>query len=353
MPDPFNLARVDGGGHLDIEHFGVHDRTMTLENAELWSLVCRQLLRRIRGKRSQVAFSRRLGYRGNVAADWEGGHRAPTVQVLLRGMARVGIDVAGGLQAFHADSAPFREQGLHRWLDVLRGSTPQVRIAERSGFSRHQIRRWLSGDAQPRVPQFLALVHALTGRGHDWVAAFVDIEQIPALLTRYRAAHSAARLAYERPWAAAMRMLIGSDAYRADPSDGFLGRALGLSEAQVSEAVQALLDAGLVERRGSRLRSLSTFTASAVASEEDRRALKAHWSKVALERLDAPRPADLISLNLMTLSKADLERVRQLQRAYFRELRALVASSEPEETAAVVLMQIISLTPEEQTPEPV
>lgn len=345
MPDPLNVAWLEPVGHLDIEHIGVHDRPMTLENAELWPQVSRQLLRLIRGKRSQVAFSRRLGYRGNVAADWEGGHRSPTAQVLLRAMARVGIDVPAGFRSFHADSAQESARGLHLWLDSLRGSTPQVRIAERSGFSRHQIRRWLSGEAQPRVPQFLALVHALTGRGQDWVAAFVDIELIPALLPRYRAAHSAARLVYEKPWAAALRMLIGSDAYRADPSDAFLGQALGISASQVAEAVQALLDAGLVERKGSQLHTLSTFTASASASEEDRRALKAHWSRVALERLDKPRPADLVSLNLMTLSKADLERVRQLQRAYFRELRALVASSEPEEAAALVLMQVISLTP--------
>jgi hypothetical protein len=143
-------------------------------------------------------------------------------------------------------------------------------------------------------------------------------------------------------------MLIGSDAYRADPSDAFLARALGIPMAELQSALDALLDAGLVEREGTTLRSLSTFTASATASESDRQRLKAHWSQVALERLQAPRSADLVSLNLMTLSHADLERVRQLQRAYFRELRALVASSEPEETAAVVLMQVISLTPDPQ-----
>jgi hypothetical protein len=263
-------------------------------------------------------------------------------------MARVGIDVHAGFQRFHAGSASAAEQGVHLWLNALRGATPQVRIAERSGFSRHQIRRWLSGEAEPRVPQFLAVVHTLTGRGHDWVAAFVDIEQIPALLPSYRAAHSAARLVYDQPWAAALRMLIGSDAYRADPTEAFLGRALGLSALEVDQAVDALLSAGLVAREHGQLHSLSTFTAAAAASDEDRRSLKAHWSRVALERLDNPRSADLVSLNLMTLSKADLERVRQLQRAYFRELRALVASSEPEETAAVVLMQVISLTPEGQ-----
>ena len=47
-------------------------------------LAARQLLRALRGKRSQVAFSRRLGYRGNPIADWEAGRRTPTAQEMLR-----------------------------------------------------------------------------------------------------------------------------------------------------------------------------------------------------------------------------------------------------------------------------
>ncbi len=37
-----------------------------------------QFLRAVRGKRSQVAFARRLGYRANPITDWENGRRYPT-----------------------------------------------------------------------------------------------------------------------------------------------------------------------------------------------------------------------------------------------------------------------------------
>jgi hypothetical protein len=68
--------------------------------------------------------------------------------------------------------------------------------------------------------------------------------------------------------------------------------------------------------------------------------------QVAADRLDCPRSDDLVSLNLAMLSKSDLERVLQLQRDYFRELRNIVAASTPEESAVLVLMQVLSLAPE-------
>ncbi len=317
-----------------------------LESANIWFQASRELLRALRGRRSQVAFSRRLGYRSNVAADWEAGRRAPTAEVLLRAMARVGVDVPGGFATFHEASAGALDDGLPAWLRALQGPTPQGRVAARGGFSRHQVRRWLSGEAEPRVPQFLQLVQALTGRTPDWVAAFVDVARVPALAERHRIARAAARLAFDDPWSAAVRMLLDTDAYRAEPTDAFLAGALGIPPETLTAAVDALVAAGLAVRDGGVLRPISTFTADAGASPEDRRRLKAHWAQVAADRLQAPREDDLVSLNLVTVSRADLARVHQLQREYFRALRGLVAASSPEEVAAVVLLQVVSLAPD-------
>lgn len=143
---------------------------MMLENETAWRETPRQILRIVRGKGSQVAVSRRLGCRSDVSADWEGGHRAPTATALLRAMRRVGIDVEAGFEEFQPSSASALHGGVSAWLDALKGSTRQADVAQRTGASRHQIRRWLSGEAEPRVPKFLALVPALTGRAHDWVA---------------------------------------------------------------------------------------------------------------------------------------------------------------------------------------
>src|SRR5688500_4718629 len=53
-----------------------------------------QWLRAMRGKRSQRAFSRRLGYRTNIAYRWESGRCWPTAQTVMRAMKKLGWDLS-------------------------------------------------------------------------------------------------------------------------------------------------------------------------------------------------------------------------------------------------------------------
>jgi transcriptional regulator with XRE-family HTH domain len=344
-----NMVHLRVNGHLAIDHIRGHNGPMMLESGEVWDQATGELVRAIRGKRSQVAFSRRLGFRSNVAADWEGGHRAPTADGLLLAMEKVGIDVAAGFDRFHSGSAGAVNEGVAWWLMALAGHTRQSEIARRSGFSRHQVRRWLRGEAMPRVPQFLRLVQALTGRAPDWVAAFVPIDQGPSLEPRYRAGRTAARLAYDHPWSTAVRMLIESEGYRKHPCDAVLLSALGISQDTLAGAIAALVDAGLVIRRRGVIEPLSAFTADVAATDDDTRRVKAHWARVAADRAVDPRSDDLVSFNLVSVSRVDLARMKQLQRDYSRELRGLVAASAPEEVAALVMMQVVTLSAENES----
>src|SRR5690348_7757071 len=146
-----------------------------------FDLVARQLLRAIRGRRSQVAFARRLGYRGNPLADWEAGRRFPTVQRALRACSASGIDVRAAFARFHpqAPPDPSSVKSMAEWLERLRGKTSVAALATRTGYSRHQLGRWLSAQAEPRLPQLLRVLEAITGRISDLIAELVPIEQVP------------------------------------------------------------------------------------------------------------------------------------------------------------------------------
>ena len=54
--------------------------------------VTRDLLRALRGERSQLAFSQLLGHRGNVSYRWEAGLRQPTAQALFTILDVLDID---------------------------------------------------------------------------------------------------------------------------------------------------------------------------------------------------------------------------------------------------------------------
>ena len=74
-------------------------------------VVARQLIRAIRGHRSQEAFSRRLGYSSNPVADWEAGRRYPTAAETLRACRLAQIDVAAAFQRFSAQEAGLLGEG--------------------------------------------------------------------------------------------------------------------------------------------------------------------------------------------------------------------------------------------------
>jgi DNA-binding transcriptional regulator YiaG len=303
----------------------------------------RQILRALRGNRSQLQFSRWLGYRSNVVADWEGGHRFPSGAEWLRAAARVGVDVPAALARFSgraAESWSEGEEGLARWLDALRGTTSQLELAARVGASRHQVGRWLSGRACPRLPDLLSLVDGMTGRVQDLAAEIVDIEAVPSMVTRHQAARRARSLAWDQPWALAVLMLVDVGI----PVDGgaaHVAARLGLDEAHAQECISMLVAAGLIAH-GSDGR-WSALSAPSLSTAEDARAmeLRRFWAAVACARIGDSR--DVHSYNLFSVSAADLDRIRSLQRAYFRELRGIVAASTPAERIGLVVLQVCEL----------
>jgi hypothetical protein len=73
------------------------------------------------------------------------------------------------------------------------------------------------------------------------------------------------------------------------------------------------------------------------------RMLKIWWARQALERLERNDPG-LFSYNLFAVSERDYERLRELHLAYFRELRSIVAASQPAERVVLAHLSLLPLT---------
>jgi len=302
-----------------------------------------QFLRAVRGARSQVAFARRLGYRANPITDWENGRRYPTAAEALRACGRVGIDVQAAFARFHAAPAPGPGETLAAWLDSVRGSLSVGELAERCDRSRFAVGRWLRGQAEPRLPDFFRLVDAVTGRLPDLVAELTSIEAVPALRARYRTAEAARRLAFEQPWTEAVLRLLETTAFAERQGDAacWIAARLGIESCEVERALDALEAAHVIERRGVRYRVAGNLTVDTLADPEAAREHMARWSRVAFDHFLEQGATNLFAYNLVSLSAADLQRVRELLRAAYREVRAVVAASEPVETAALLNLQLV------------
>ena len=309
--------------------------------------IARQFLRALRGTRSQVAFSRRLGYRSNAVANWEAGRSFPNATEALRACARAGHDVPAAILAFDAESAAALgeadDAGVAAWLRALKGGVSHREVAERTGHSRFAIGRWMAGRARPKVPEFFELVEVLTGRLSDLLVQFVPLHTMPTLQAVHREREATRHMAYEAPWSGAILQVIESQGYieRGRHDTAYVAKRLGIDESIADEALRGLASADVIRMAADGRYALGA--SPLVDTAGDRAALdrvRVHWNQAVSGRLQRrhPQAQDLFGYNLAVISDADYERVRTTLVAAFTEARAICAGSKGGDR--VMLLQV-------------
>ena len=73
------------------------------------------------------------------------------------------------------------------------------------------------------------------------------------------------------------------------------------------------------------------------------RRLRAFWSRVAAERIEEGVTGEF-AFNLFGVSRTDLERIRELQHEYFRDIRGIIGLSQPVEEVVLMNLQPVPLS---------
>lgn len=311
--------------------------------------LARELVRAMRGKHSQTAVSRWLGYTTNALYRWESGQDAPTAARFFFLAARCKVDVSAALHRFWRGSTytPVdlaEPNGVSALLRQLRGKVPISTIAQRAGATRSQVSRWLSGATEPRLPQFLAVVEATSLRLLDFVAELVNPGQLPSVYDAHRTLDALRQAAHSAPWTQAILRCFELSNFDADESHTarWIAARIGVAKQEVANGLELLELTGQIEKHAGKFRIAKTLALDTRRDAESSRAQRAFWLKVGQARLEEGRPG-LWSYNVFGVSKADFVRLQQLHATYYSQMRAIVASSEPVETVAVACAQIFAL----------
>jgi DNA-binding phage protein len=309
-----------------------------------------QWLRAMRGKRSQRALSRRLGYRTNIAYRWESGRCWPTARATMRAMKKLGWDLDAALAGFAGSDTAARRgdlatpAGIAQLLGQLRGPTTIVAIAAVTGHSRFSVARWMKGESEPRLPDFLRLIEACSLRLLDFVAAFFTPQQVPQVGQRLEQLAAIRRAAYDEPLSHAVLRALELASYRALPRhrSGWIASRIGIALEEEERCLRTLAGAGQIKLERRKWRTRDETVVDTRVDPEGTRRLKAYWGRRAIELLERGAEGQS-ALNLMSVSEADHERIRALTRSYFNDLRAIVAQSQPNERVLVFCAQLLPL----------
>jgi DNA-binding phage protein len=275
----------------------------------------------------------------------------PTAAEALRHCRRAGIDLLAVFKAFHAPTAKVLREpdaaSTAAWLRAFVGGQKQQQIAQSTGLSRFSVGRILSGECEPRLPQFLALVQALTFRVEDFVDAWVGAQAVPLLTARYMRMRAAREALFEQPLCLAVMCLLDTRALARPVEEQVreLARVLDRSRPQVRRAIAMLTRGGVLSAEQGRYRLTGSLVLDATSNAERERAARMHWAKVASQRLRRPSESDLFSYNVFSIGRDDFPKLQELQRAFFRSARALIAGSEPTDLAGLLVVHSFAWDP--------
>ncbi|HXK16927.1 MAG TPA: DUF4423 domain-containing protein [Polyangiaceae bacterium] len=312
----------------------------------------KELVRSLRGERSQVGLSRRLGYTSNVLYTWESGRRAPNASAFFRLAARAGVELEAALTTFLSDRGAVlsdvrRPSGIAVLVRALLADWPIVELAASVGADRTTVGRWVSGATEPKLPELLRIVETTTQRLLDFVAIFADPASLASTRGAYHDLLEQRRLAYELPWSHAVLRALELDSYRAlaRHEPGFIARLTGMSLDEEQRCLAALAQAKQIHRQRGRWALARVLTVDTRPSETDNRRLKQHWAEVALERLrarSAPENA-LFSFNLFAVGQGDFERIRRLHVEYYQRIREIVSACTDPDRVVLMNLQLVPL----------
>ncbi len=309
-----------------------------------------QLIRRLRGRRSQMALSKRLGSRSNVLYNWESGESAPTTARFFSLLDTTGRRPHDALRPYLANSDVVNcldlttAEGVAALFRELRGKRTLAQLSEAVGRDRFAVSRWLSAKTEPKLPDFLAYFEATTLSLIDFLAGLVDPEELDEAAERWRALQASRRSARELPWSHAILRGVDLQTYQSLPKHrpGFFASQLGLTLNDEKRCLELLCQTGDLVWDGTHYKSAESLTVDTGRDPETTRRLAGFWMEQGAGRVVA-RGEGHFAFNVFGVSRQDLDQLKELQRAYFAELRAIVARSESTERVVVATYQLFPL----------
>lgn len=323
--------------------------------------VVAEWVRALRGRRSQLALSRRLRFRTNVVYSWERRRRHPSIGQVLMLAQRVGVDLALPFRGLYpvkppewmAEPQSFTElEVLARFLTDIRGATPLVHLSEVTGYSRFALARWLGGQAEPRAFEFLAVLHHCTHRLVDFLAPFTQDKPLDSLKFEYERVLAARRVAERWPMSQVLLRCLELGASRRGAVDAprAFAEQCGVPDADVQEMLSLLEATGQIRRANGDWEPCQVSPLNMRLHRETAHLHRAFWATVARDR--APTATDgLCAYNVCGVSREGYRQLKRLQREYLQKARAIIETSEPVERVALVQVNLLPLVDDEAAGE--
>ena len=255
-----------------------------------WAQLSQELVRSLRGKSTQGALSRRLGFKTNVVYRWESGQRKFKVSDLMALLAIRQPDAIERFWQYAGDETASLDERMNgfdyaRWLGVLKGDRTVEEVALGVDLKPAVLRRIFRGDSDPPVGRLFMLVQALTGRIIDFIELMTDPGDLKSIRAVWRSVEAQRKTASEHLNAQSIIACLEIDAYRALPehSNAWLAQTLGLHIDEVTRTIETLHEGGAILIRHGKYTVVRNRYVNTRKDIDVARRLGRHWANRSLQ----------------------------------------------------------------------
>ncbi|HSC86256.1 MAG TPA: DUF4423 domain-containing protein [Polyangiaceae bacterium] len=314
------------------------------------ALLARELVRELRGRRTQKQLSQALGSQSNVLFAWESGRDAPSARRFFELCAAVAKPPETVIETFHRgrlEGPLTTREGVAAWLRSLVGNRSVGDLCAGLGRDRYAVGRWLRGQTDVPLPDLLAFIELTTLGLLDFLACLVDPQRLDSVAEAHRRLEAARRSAREVPWSHAIVHMVELPSYRrlTAHEPGWFASRLGITTAEERRCLDLLVDMGRLRKEQGRYLGTDALHVDTRSDPDATRRLAAFWMKLGAERVESGG-SGRFAFNTFAVGHAELGRLRELQGRYFAELRSIVAECQVAEVVAVATFQLFALASE-------
>ena len=264
-----------------------------------------ELIRLLRGKRSQGAVNKRLGYKFNQYYRWESGKK----RVLWSEFIGI-LDIADRSNVFrnwlsrilsYNCSLDKPEELLLR----LKGNESTKEFAERLETSRYKLYRWLNGEQEPPIWLILSAINKVkVGFLAGILEDLVGLESVTQFPLREKSRYQLSEIFANEPILPAVIRCLELEAYTSLPNheSGHIAKKLNISLNDENRYLELLLNAGNILRENGKYSVVDT-TIHFNGSFNQRQDMKRYWLSKADEAIASMKHGDesgFFGVNILT-----------------------------------------------------
>jgi transcriptional regulator with XRE-family HTH domain len=282
-----------------------------------------ELLRTLRGKRSQAHFSQILGYRYNQVHLWEMGKRTLDWNDFVHLCSTLKRPLTSTILKL---TALQDELAIAKILSHGFRSHKKNELAKNLGISTSKLSRWLSGKSVPSLQESFRMMSLAYLNFADFLDEIAGPGKLRSIQPKVEESRKLSDLMVRLPYIGAVAPALALRSYRAlkQHKPGFVAEAAGITLAQEEEALRVLREFGQIELKNG-IYQLRHYKVNVMNEKERFHAACQYWAERAAKQTKWLGQKSLFGYRVFGITEAGYQKLRQAQINYYNEITEILA----------------------------